>query len=91
MAANFPSIRKKSVTSKFFDMTPLSNVFNVCVFLLSNFVMGNSMSNDPIFLDVDTLASQILFIFSLFVDNIEMINPRKFQPLVPYCSKVIEI
>ena len=36
---------------------------------------GNSMSNHPVFLDVDTLSSQILFIFSLFVDNIEMINP----------------
>ena len=36
---------------------------------------GNSMSNLPVFLDVDTLASQILFIFSLFVDNVEMINP----------------
>ena len=36
---------------------------------------GNSMSNHPIFLDVDTLTSQILFIFSLFLDNVEMNNP----------------
>ena len=70
-------------------MTPMSNVFDVCVFLLSNFVMGNSMSNDPIFLDVDTLTSQILFIFSLFVDNNEMINPRKFQPLLLIVPKLL--
>ena len=38
-------------------------------------LMGNSMSSHSIFLDVDTLTSQILFIFSLFVDNVEMINP----------------
>ena len=41
-------------------------------------VGGNSMSIHPIFLDVDTLTSQILFFFSLFVDNVEMINPWKF-------------
>ena len=33
------------------------------------------MSNHPIFLDVDTLTPQILLIFSLFVDNDEIINP----------------
>ena len=53
--------------------------------------MGNSMSNHPIFLDVDTLTSQIVFIFSLFVDNVEMVNPWKFQPSFPYGSNVIEI
>ena len=36
------------------------------------------MSNHPIFLDADTLTSQILFIFSLVVDNVEMINPSPF-------------
>ena len=52
---------------------------------------GNSMSNHPIFFDVDTLTSQILFIFSLFVYNVQMINPWKFQPSTPYGSKVIGI
>ena len=37
-------------------------------------IMDNSMSNSLTVLDVDTLTSQILFIFSLFVDNAEMIN-----------------
>ena len=37
--------------------------------------MGNSMSNHP---GHDTLTSQVLFIFSLIVDNVEMINPWKF-------------
>ena len=55
------------------------------------YLVGNSMSNHPIFLDVDTLASQILFIFSLFVDNVEMTSPWKFQPSTPYGSKIIEI
>ena len=54
----------------------------------NNINNGNSMSNHPIFLDVDTLTSQILLIFSLFVDNVEMINPWKFQPLTPNGSKV---
>ena len=49
------------------------------------------MSNHPIFLNVDTITSQILFIFSLFVDNVEMINPWKLQPSTPNGSKVIEI
>ena len=49
------------------------------------------MSNHPIFLDVDTLTSQILFMFSLFVQNFEMINPWKFQPSIPYGSKIIDI
>ena len=44
---------------------------------------GNSISNHPIFLDVDTLTCHILFIFSLFVDNFEMISPSKFQPSTP--------
>ena len=39
----------------------------------------------------DTLISQILFIFSLFVDSVEMINPGKFQSSTPYGSEVIEI
>ena len=33
------------------------------------------MSSHPVFLDVDTLTSQILLTFSLFVDNVEMMNP----------------
>ena len=37
-------------------------------------ILDNSMSNFLTVLDVDTLTSQILFIFSLFVDNAEMIN-----------------
>ena len=35
------------------------------------------MSNHP---GHDTLTSQILLIFSLFVDRVEMINPQKLQP-----------
>ena len=57
--------------------------------ILSFFRKGNSISNDPIFLDVDT--SQILLISLLFVDNVEMINPWKLQPPTLYSSKVIEI
>ena len=49
------------------------------------------MSNRPIFLDVDTLTSQTLFIFSLFLDNVEMINPWRLQPSTSYGFKVIEI
>ena len=49
------------------------------------------MSNHPVFLDVDILTSKFLFIFSLFVDDVEMINPWKLQPSSPYGSKVIEI
>ena len=49
-------------------------------------IEGNSMSNHP---GHDTFTSQILFIFSLFVDIVEMINPRKFQSSTPYGSQVI--
>ena len=38
----------------------------------------------------DTLTSQIVFIFSLFVDNAEIINPWKFKTSTPYGSEVIE-
>ena len=41
---------------------------------------GNSMSDHP---GNDTLTSEILFIFSLFVDSVEMINPCKFQYSTP--------
>ena len=44
-------------------------------------LMGNSMSSHSIFLDVDTLTSQILFIFSLFIDNVEMIKSLKISAL----------
>ena len=53
--------------------------------------MGSSMSNHPTFLDVDALTLQILFILSQFVDNVEMINPWKFQPLTPkFLCKFLE-
>ena len=48
---------------------------NVYIYIFFFGLVGDSMSNHPIFLDVDTLTSQILFIFSLLVDNVEMINP----------------
>ena len=48
---------------------------------ISEELVGNSMSNHPIFLDVDTLTSPILFIFSACVDNFEIINPWKLYPL----------
>ena len=51
--------------------------------------VGDCISNHPIFLDVDTLTSQILFIFSLFAVNVEMVNPWKCQLSTPYGSKVI--
>ena len=38
-----------------------------------------------------TLTSQILFIFSLFVDSVEMINPWKFHLSTSYDSQVIKI
>ena len=37
------------------------------------------------------LPLKILFIFSLFVDNAQIINPLKFQPSTPYGFKAIEI
>ena len=40
-------------------------------------------------MDDDTLTSQILFIFSLFVDNAEMINHRKFQPQLLTIPKLL--
>ena len=49
------------------------------------------MSNHPTFLDATTLTSQVLFLFSIFVDNLEMINPWNFDPSTPHGSKVIEI
>ena len=57
---------------------------NSCLFV----ILSNSMSNHP---GHDPLTSQIFFIFSLFVDSVEMINPWKFQPSTLYGSKVTEI
>ena len=49
------------------------------------------MSNHPIFLDVDTLTSQILFIFLLFVDNVAMINnPENFSPQLLTVPKLLK-
>ena len=53
-----------------------------------NETLGNSMTNHP---GLDTLTSQILLIFLLFVDSVEIINPWNFQPSTLYSSKVIEI
>ena len=53
--------------------------------------MGNSMSNRQIFLVVDTLTSQILFVFSLFVDNAEMINPENFSPQLFTVLKLLRL
>ena len=36
---------------------------------------GNFMSNHPIVLGADTLTSQTLLMFSLFADNVKIINP----------------
>ena len=49
---------------------------------------SNSMSNYP---GHDTLTIQILFIFSIFLDSVEMIDPWKFKPSTPYGSEAIEI
>ena len=46
------------------------------------------MSNYP---GHDTLIIQILFIFSIFLDSVEMIDPWKFKPSTPYSSEAIEI
>ena len=52
-------------------------------------LQSNSISNHP---GHDTLASQILLIFSLFLNSVEMMNQWKFQPAsIPYSSNVIEI
>ena len=50
---------------------------------------SNSMSNHPIFLDVDTLTSQILLIFSLFVDNVEISIPENFSPQLLTVPKLL--
>ena len=55
---------------------------------LESILEGNSMSNHP---GHDILISQILFIFSLFVDTVQMINPWKLQLSISYGSEVIEI
>ena len=44
------------------------------------------MSNHP---GHDTLISQILFIFSLFVDSVEMINLPNFSPQLLTVSKLL--
>ena len=64
---------------------PLKAFKNLFLF---NMTLGNSMSNHP---GHDIHTSQILFIFLLFVDSVEMTNSCKFQPSTPYRSKVIEI
>ena len=48
------------------------------------------MSNHPIFLDVDTITSQILLTPLPPVDNAEMTNPRERQPLTLHGSKAPE-
>ena len=46
---------------------------------------GNSMSNHP---GHDTPTSQILFIFSLYVDNVDMIH-ENFSPQLLTVSKLL--
>ena len=48
------------------------------------------MSNHSIFLDVDTLTSQILRTPLPPVENAEMTNPRKLQPSTLHSSKATE-
>ena len=48
------------------------------------------MSNHPIFLNVDTLTSQIIPTPSPPTDNAEMANPLKLQPSTLYGSKATE-
>ena len=48
------------------------------------------MSNHPIFLDVDTLTSQILPTPLSPADNAEMTNPRELQPSALHGSKANE-
>ena len=62
---------------------------NCSLFHLNMNGYHNSMSNHWIFLDVDTLTFQILFIFSLFVDNVEMINPENFSPQLLMVPKLL--
>ena len=54
----------------------------------SKTLMGNSMSNHPIFLDVDTLTSQILPTPSPPADNAHITNLQKLQPSTLHGSKV---
>ena len=48
------------------------------------------MSNHPIFLDVDTLTTQILPTPLSPADNAEMTNPRELQPSALHGSKANE-
>ena len=48
------------------------------------------MSNHPIFLNVDTLTSQIIPTPSPHTDNAEMTNPLKLQPSALHGSKDTE-
>ena len=48
------------------------------------------MSNHPMFLNVDTLTSQIIHTPSPPTDNAEMANPLKLQPSTLYSSKATE-
>ena len=45
------------------------------------------MSNHPIFLNLDTLTSQILLTPPPPTDNAEMTNPRELQPSTLHGSK----
>ena len=67
-----------------------SDIDNTCfLFHLNMSGYHNSLSNHWIFLDVDTLTFQILFIFSLFVDNVEMISPENFSPQLLMVPKLL--
>ena len=45
------------------------------------------MSNHPVFLDVDTLTSQVLPTTSPPIDKAEMTTPRKLKPSTLHGSK----
>ena len=83
---SFVSALKRSSLSLLMDALCWS--FDIPAFEKQRIIMSNSISNHP---GDDTLTSQILFIFTLFVNSVEMINPWKFQPPTPYSFKVIEI
>ena len=48
------------------------------------------MSSYPIFLDADTLTTQILPTPSSAADNAEMTNPRELEPSTLHSSKATE-
>ena len=79
MAANWPYIGKKTMTSQFANMTSWSFFFDVTVFLLSILVTG------PSFMSISMTGSGVMtiFIYKGSIRNLEIgkKKPSEFCPI----------